>query len=286
MKSLLAMGAGLLVITASNGAWAAGDGPEDIEAGIGGNSDGFDVSLEQRRDGTPAQPASSGNRPASTQVTETRLVPTCLGNRSSSDDALCAMAATACPEPGDIRMWVYRRTFEAGTPESARPGFALVTDPPFRCVGPDEEQVDPLVVIAASIEREFQRAVVLRAVAETNPAPRTLVNVPTRLETPTVERYDIPLTLLGQSVVITAQAERWTWHTGEGIASTQQPGTRGRVEWTYRTPGVQAPYVVITWSGTYSVNGRPMGAIPGTVTTQGLPGEVDVREARTELVDG
>ncbi len=36
---------------------------------------------------------------------------------------------------------------------------------------------------------------------------------------------------------------------------------------------------------TVCVNGQPMGAIPGTVTSQGEPGSIDVRQARTQLVD-
>lgn len=212
----------------------------------------------------------------------------CSGNGiNGAADAQCTAAITGCPE-GEFRYWVYARTRDLTRPLAEAPPFEQVAAPPFRCVGAaDDPEVDPRVLVAAMIEREFQRVVVLRGEAQVSPRPQTLVNIPTRFETPTTERYDIPLTLAGQSVVITAQAERWTWRVGDGTApSTSAKGTRGRIEHTYRQASEFAPAVSIEWSGTYTVNGEAALPIQGTVSTDGVPVELQVREARSELVAG
>lgn len=213
-------------------------------------------------------------------------MPACTGNSSEENGRLCTGAVATCPEPGHLRYWVYRRTV---TPADPDPAWIRVYDPPWRCVGPDQAQAfDPRAAIAGVIESEFRRVVVQRGVAEVAPAPQTLVNIPTRFRTPTPERYDIPLTLLGQSVVITAQAESWTWHVGDGATpTTSTKGTGGQVEHVYRRAGDYAPYVVISWSGTYRLNGDPTSLpISGTVTTQGEPVDLGVRQARTQLEAG
>ena len=133
------------------------------------------------------------------------------------------------------------------------------------------------------IESEFKRVVVLKGVPEVRPQPDTLVNLPTRFRTTAPASYEIPLTLLGQSVVITAKAERYLWHFGDGVsAETSEPA--GRIEHEYVTTGPRDPYVVITWSGTYRINGGAERPISGTATTTGDPVRIQVREARTELV--
>ena len=69
---------------------------------------------------------------------------------------------------------------------------------------------------------------VLKGGVEASPGPDTLVNIPTRFSTDAPDSYDIPLTLLGQPVTITATARRWTWHFGDGTtASTTAAGTDG-----------------------------------------------------------
>lgn len=228
---------------------------------------------------------NEANGPESTLERQQLLVPTCMGNTATTRaDVLCTAAAMACPNADEVRMWVYSRTVDTATGPATWPPFVM-TD--VRCVGPREQVVDPAVVIAGMIRREFESRAVLRGVAETSPAPRTLVNVATRLRTPTVERYPIEFSLLGQRVVIQVQAVRWTWVTGDGARrSTSAAGTMGQVEYVYRRAGVHRPYVEIAWRGTWSLNGRDMGAVPGTVTTRGEPVTVEVSEARTQLVDG
>ena len=191
----------------------------------------------------------------------------------------------ACPTPEHVRYWVYTR--DVSTVTGAATDWLLVTSPPFVCLGVDDPVLDPAVAIAAIVERDFQRVVVLKGEAEVSPSPDTLVNIPTRFTTDAPASYDIPLTLLGQPVTITATARRWTWHFGDGsTAATTAAGTRGRVEHTYRSPATVGAYVVIEWSGTYRIGGGPALPINGTATTVGDPTAVAVKQARAELVHG
>jgi hypothetical protein len=136
------------------------------------------------------------------------------------------------------------------------------------------------------IESEFQRVVVLKGAAEVSPRPDTLVNIPTIFTTDAPASYDIALTLLGQPVTITATARKWTWHLGDGTtATTTTPGTRGRTEHVYRRAAPLGPFVVIEWSGAYRIGGGSPLPISGTATTTGDPTLLNVKQARTELVD-
>jgi len=160
-----------------------------------------------------------------------------------------------------------------------------VEDPPFICSAPDDPAIDPTVAIAAIVQRDFQRVVVLKGNTQVSPAPDTLISIPTRFSTDAPASYDIPLTLLGQSVTITATARRWTWHFGDGTTtSTTEAGTDGRVEHTYRTAAPVGAHVVIEWSGTYRIGGGAALPISGTATTVGDPTPLEVKQARSELV--
>ncbi len=164
-------------------------------------------------------------------------------------------------------------------------GFARVEVPPSICVSPTDPAIDPTVAIPAIVEQEFQRVVVLRAVAEVRPAPDTLVNLPTRFQTSTTERYDIPLTILGRSVVITAQAESWAWTLGDGSTATSAAG-HGYLEHTYTRTGTVTARADTTWSGTFRVDGGPAHPITGRAQTTGEPVQVVIKQARSRLVGG
>jgi hypothetical protein len=53
---------------------------------------------------------------------------------------------------------------------------------------------------------------------------------------------------------------------------------------TYQRSGDVGPYVVITWSGTFSVDGGPQREVFGTARTTGDPTPLRVKQARAELV--
>ena len=184
-----------------------------------------------------------------------------------------------------MRLWVYRaKWIRDGT--GAASGVAVDTATRHSSAwGADDPVLDPTVAIAAIVQRDFQRVVVLKGNAQASPGPETLVNIPTRFSTDAPASYDIPLTLLGQSVTITATARRWTWHFGDGqTADTTAAGTDGRVEHTYTTAASVGAHVVIEWSGTYRIGGGAELPITGTATTVGDPAPLEVKQARSELV--
>ena len=163
----------------------------------------------------------------------------------------------------------------------------MVAEPPSVCLGPDDPRVDPTLAIPAIIDRDFQRVVVLKGVAQVSPTPDTLVNIETRFATDAPASYEILLTVLGQSVVITATAASWTWHFGDGTTQRVIGGTTGgSTAHEYRRSGARSAYVVIDWTGTYRIGSDPtVRQVNGTATTTGLPVQIAVRTARTELVD-
>jgi len=213
-------------------------------------------------------------------------VPTCDGNTDATDVGLCTAAVETCPALDDTRYWAYRRVIDIRIPE-ADPPFERVLEPPFVCLGPQDPLLDPTVAIPAIVEQEFQRVVVLKGIAEVTPRPDTLVNIDTVFTTAAPASYDIPLTILGQSVVITATADSWTWFFGDGSSTrVEATGTAGRTTHEYATAAARGAYVVIEWTGTYRIGGDPqVRAVTGTATTTGDPIQVLVRQARTELVD-
>ncbi len=252
------------------------------------NNDGFDFEANQRIGSTRADDGLSSvvSRPESPLRTETVYAPTCTGNGPGASDVLCNEAITACPVPSEVRFWVYTRQVDTRIPGDDPP-FERVSNPPYICRDLTAPEIDPAVAIAGIVNRDFQRVVALKGVPEISPEPDTLVNIDTIFTTSSPNSYDIPLTVLGRSVVITATASRWTWHFGDGATgSTAEAGSKGRVLHTYRQSGSRGAYVVIEWTGTFRVGGGPVQPVTGTATTTGDPVTVSVKQARTELVGG
>ena len=252
--------------------------------------DGDVFSGEDER-GIPANPVGGADRegvgrPGRTSVTEAIYTPACSGNTSTERGILCPTATVSCPISGDVRFWVYRRLVNV-LDRVADPPFVRVLVPPSVCLGPADPRLDPVVAMPALVEREFARVVVLRGVAEVSPAPETLVNVETRFVSGSPGSYEIPLSLLGQSVVITATARSWTWFFGDGTTErVTAVGSGGRTSHVYSRTGERSAYVVTEWSGTFRIGSDPTErVVRGTATTSGVPVPVVVRQARAELVD-
>lgn len=125
----------------------------------------------------------------------------------------------------------------------------------------------------------------------------TLVNHPTFYRTEAAP-FDETVTFFGGrvSVVLHIRPASFRWQHGDGTsATTTDPGspyTRAMGldydhlvfhEYAEATKGVPAS-VDTTWSATWTLNGRDMGAVPGTVTIEGTPQTLDVFEARPVLV--
>ena len=213
-------------------------------------------------------------------ITQKNHVPTCSGNTASDNGLLCGAATESCPIAGEVRFWVFTREYNVQT----RVASEWERQPGTVCLGPDDPAIDPTVAIPAIVQRDFNRVVIVKGVAEVSPRPDTLVNIPTVFTTSTPRSYDIPFPLLGQQVVITATAQRYTWHFGDGT-SQSTTAADARVEHEYVRAGTRQAYVVIEWSGTFRINGGAPQTINGTATTTGDPVDVQVKQARSELVD-
>lgn len=247
-------------------------------------SDDFTVVIT--RD-DPSQPVAINSRPRrprpplSPTYVDRNVVPTCTGNTAFDGGVLCNAAVQTCPVEGEVRFWVFETTIQRSTGKPVPGTGPRLVD--TVCLGPDEPGLDPAVAIPALVQSEFQSVVVQGGNADVSPRPDTLVNIDTRFQTDAPASYQIPLTLLNQSVVITATAQRYTWHldNGDTRVSTKP---KGYLEYPYRRAGTYDVFVSITWSGTFSVNGGPAQPITGTVEIDGEPTQVRVQQARSELV--
>jgi hypothetical protein len=120
------------------------------------------------------------------------------------------------------------------------------------------------------------------------PPGNALVGLPVVFFTdgPTTQSFD--LAIRGFAVHITATATGFTWHTGDGTDLTSttpgSPWPHASVTHDYRS-GDWTASVTTTWSGTFSVDGGPVTAVPGTTTTDGPPVTFTVLQAHPVLVD-
>ena len=246
---------------------------------VHGQESGFEVEAGQTGPGQNGQvhaPGVGTGGGYSGPPTETKVAPTCTGNSPYGDMGVLCNAALTCPDESEVRFWKWQRQEINGEWTVWR----LVDTV---CLGADDPQVDPAVAIPGIVQRDFQSVVVMKGGADISPKPETLVNVVTKFQTDAPASYDIPLSILGQSVVITAKAESYSWHFGDGQSKTSYEPS-GYAEYTYGQAAPRQAYVVITWSGSFTINGGASQPIAGTVSTQGAPTDVVVRQARSELV--
>lgn len=120
------------------------------------------------------------------------------------------------------------------------------------------------------------------------PNGKTLVNFATNFLTANDESTRHRVRLLGQRVVIEATPTSYIWHHGDGTTkTTRSPGARYpelEVTHHYAKKGSYRPRVDTTYEGRFRVNGGDWSTIPGTVTVDGDPVELEVVGARPTLV--
>ncbi len=301
MRCLASMVAGVAVVAAttvlpavaaaaaSNGECGAGI---TCVAAVGGSFVGSASSATGAVAGGAASTGGGGPGPAApvvTVVVEQRIAPACSGNSPYQDAILCMGAVSICATPGDVAYWVWTRQVDLTVP-GQDPPWHRTSAPPYVCYGPGSPVISRTDAIAGLVQRDFGTYPLPRGRLRTEPGGATLVNLQTNVYTDAVRDETFTVTLLGQPVVITAHAQQWTWHFGDGNElTTDSPGRRGSLDipHDYRRAGRVAPYVVIEWSGTY----RPPGAatalpVRGTATTTGPVSGLDVRQARSQYQGG
>jgi hypothetical protein len=214
-------------------------------------------------------------------------VPTCTGNTRGSADALCGAAVNSClpQDTGLIRYWVWYADIVRATGQPTADGWVLQRG--TVCLGPTQQGLPTKAAIGGVLASEFQQLVVAKGVTHVDPKDATLVNFETGFWTD-AKTYALPaVQILGHTVVVTAKPERFDWYFGDGgEAQDAGPGRSGTTEvsHTYGDTGVVRPYVVITWSGTFTVDGQGPVPVVGTAKTTGDGTPLQVKEARAELV--
>jgi hypothetical protein len=222
-----------------------------------------------------------------------RMIPACSGNAFPGGDTLCA-AALSCPDDDQVRWWIeHRYTSHTRQPD----GSALsVTDPGWTrlpgsyCLGPDDPGVPTIGQVIAQVQRGFRNLPLPKSGIQVDPAPSTLVNLRTAFFAGGDGDATFTPTILGTTVNIRAKATSWTWNWGDGSApetfSTAGVPKRPVVGHTYTAPGQYSATVTVTWTGQFSIAGSTETFdIRQPVTVTSPPVAVQVREARSELVD-
>jgi hypothetical protein len=217
-----------------------------------------------------------------------QYAPACSGNTRQRPDLLCGAAVDTCQPTGQglVRYWRWVTTIDRAT------GVELgsVQSPGTYCLGPATAGLPPIAAIGGIVAADFQRLKVDVGKVTAEPGPKTLVNLETGFFTDADAPYVLPaVTILGHRVVVTAKPTTWEWFFGDGSrARTTTPGEAKslKVSHTYEQTGRLAPYVVVTWAGTFTVDGGAPRDVFGTAQTTGPGTPLQVAEARAELVSG
>lgn len=234
-------------------------------------------------------PATNGPAPGRNEYdrVEEAVAPACAGNTRESTD-ICAAATLSCPTEDQTRYWIWhRRTRVVVAPPSETVG-PWIQEPGSFCLGPDDPGVPTIGRVIAQVRTDFQSLPLPTFAVRTDPAPQTLVNVPTAFSAGSAEPATFTPTILGTQVTITARPTRWEWTFGDGATlTTTTPGTPQRpdIAHEYRRAGRLTSSVRVMWTGTFTLEGSSeVYEIQSPAFVQGAPTVVDVREARTELV--
>lgn len=203
---------------------------------------------------------------------------------------MCNAAALSCPIPDNTAFWVFIR--KRNTVTGLTGPWVRVLEPPRRCIGPGDPAavaaVPIEVLIAGILTRGFANLPLPKAeVAVRPPGGETLMNIETRLFTTTGSQPLPTQVILGRTVTVTAGAQRYDWHLGDGSELPNAgPGSESApIEHAYTAAGQVRPYVSVTWGGSFTIAGDARTfPIDGTATTDGPPAEIAVRVARSELV--
>ena len=293
----LLLGAALVVLPTEVSAAPSGETPPKCRractAAVTGNGDNLDVtgtvtgiSQEVPGRGNPARSRPAPGRNEYERVEE-ELAPACLGNERGGDN-LCASATLSCPSPEQTRYWIWHRVTRVVVAPPSETVGSWVQEPGSFCLGPDDPGLPTIGRVIAQVRADFQRLPLPKFTVRTDPAPRTLVNVPTAFSAGSAEPVMFTPTILGARVTITARPSQWDWTFGDGATlTTTRPGSPQRPDVThqYTRTGEVTSSVRVTWTGSFTVEGSAeVLQIGAPAFVQGAPTLVDIREARTELV--
>ncbi|WP_405473546.1 hypothetical protein [Paenarthrobacter ilicis] len=158
-----------------------------------------------------------------------------------------------------------------------------------------EKPRDALADIAARILNDFRQLPISPGTVQAQPFPHTLKGGPTNFYT-TTGQQTFDLTILGQTVHLTATPTNHTYNYGDGTTLGPTPATGypiAQPQWlttetptshTYAETGNYQAAVTTTYSGTYSVNNGPPLPINGTLDLTTPPTTIHVWKTQRALV--
>ncbi len=227
---------------------------------------------------------TDGEAPGRTEwvTREERVTPACSANGLDGPDVLCSIAVSSCPV-GQIRSWVWHRVTEhrLGPPRTSEVG-EWEQEPGSYCLGSDDPGVPDIAQVIGQMQTAFDNLPLPKFGTQISPAPRTLVNIPTRLSAGSVDVATFSPTLLGIRITITARPTAWRWTFGDGTtAETSVPMT----EHVYLESERVGASVRVTWTGSFTVgSSAEVFLIRAPAFVQGPVSEVEVVQARAQLV--
>ena len=211
----------------------------------------------------------------------------------------CEPDIAGCPEaPGRVIVYYYVIS-QRLVPEDrhAIDGMApAATDPVGQPYGPVVNEGASCVDVTAlnppptpgEVFRYFRTLPLPQLPTRQQPPGNGLVNLPVIFFTDGPTTQTFTLDIRGFRVVITAVATAFTWHTGDGtdVTSTTPgaPYPNQTVTHDYRA-GTYTASLTTTWGATFTVDGGPGTAVPGTTTTDGPPVSFAVLQAHAVLTN-
>ncbi|SFO42850.1 hypothetical protein SAMN05660359_03398 [Geodermatophilus obscurus] len=136
----------------------------------------------------------------------------------------------------------------------------------------------------------FERLPLPQLTTEHAPPGDGLSGLPVVFWTDSPATQTFTVDIRGFTVVIVAEAEQFTWRTGDRTTptlTTTEPGSAypdHAAEHLYRS-GTYTASLTVTWGATFTVDGSAPADVPGTTTTDGPPVTFDVVEAAAVLTN-
>lgn len=240
----------------------------NAETGVGAGHNGFTAHADDQSLSDVSGPAAGGGG-----TTVTVIGPACTvnGPHVCRDEAVCAdgegVLLNVSVDPPNAPPHVEQQ---------------CVTD------GQEYDVVTPGMVLEA-----FRRVPLPDSVLQVAPESQTYVNLDTILSTQ-AEPFVTSVRLLGQRVTLDIEPSGFDWRHGDG--TTQLSDTPG-LAWRAGVPVESGRYLThrylaaetvaasvdTTWSARYRLAGGGWLTVPGTVTIEGRPVGLTVREAPPEL---